>query len=534
MFNSKIKSIHIVFMFTLLSLSYTLAAADLAGKVVFVRGTPTAVDAANAVRALAKGSEVFTGDKLVSGNGKIQVSMIDGAFISVQPESEFVIEAYKYSGTADGTENAAMRLVKGGVRAVTGAIGKDNPETYKVHTSVATIGIRGTGYSTRLCAGDCQGRTDGLYHNTWEGTTYVANNVESRDVPSRNGVYVRDINAPIEVLAQVAGVTAIDEGEAIAEAGREEEDKNTVIANGDQRNAQGLPVALMGNATSSAKVLTGLVAVHINHDGEFNNDVVAGGLNDLSIFFDASGKPVGLLFTEDDDNGGTRRGLGTIDLNSVLAGNDPAAVAEVRSLLAETNPARIAAVQANPARVEDFNMVDSVGYFRWTGGELLFAGEDGIEGDDGFPMTGNQSVHLVFGPQYISGFPTSGSATYNFFGGTRSTSVSGATIGDGVTGGNLAVNFATSAATLNMSVTHIRNYAVSGTVRVTRDGGLGLQDVNMIASTTGPGSVCVPNCPAKLEGVFPGVLNAGLPVYAGFGYAIKETDEIIGAAVFKQ
>lgn len=533
MFNSKIKTIQIVFMFTILCLSHSVSADDLAGKVVFVRGTPTAVDAANAVRALAKGSEVFSGDKLVSGNGRIQVSMIDGAFVSVQPESEFMIETFKYSGTADGTENAAMRLVKGGVRAVTGVIGQQNPEAYKVHTSVATIGIRGTGYNTRLCAGDCQDRTDGLYHNTWEGTTYVANNVESRDVPSRNGVYVRDINAPIEVLAQVAGVTAIDEGEAIAEEERKEEDTSTVVASGDQRNDQGLPVAIIGNAVGSAKVLTGMVGEHINHSDEGGVD--AGGLHDMTMFFNAAGQPVGLLFSEDEDNGGTSRGLVSIDLNAVLAGNDPAAIAEVRSLLARNDPNRIAAMRTNPAHVEDFNMVDSVGYFRWTGGNLLFVGDD-IQGDEdnGLFLTGNQSIHLIFGPQYTSGFPVSGNATYNFFGGTRSTSISGATIGSGVTGGNLAVNFATSAATLNMNVTHIRNYAVSGTVSVTRDGGLGLQDVNMTASTTGPGTVCAPACPAKLEGGFPGVLSGGVPVYAGFGYAIKETDEIVGAAVFKR
>jgi len=543
MLNKKSIATQILFIFSILPLSADVLAADLAGKVVFVRGNPTAVDAANAVRTLAKGSEVFTGDKLVSGNGRIQVSMLDGAFVSVQPESEFLIETFIYSGTADGTENAAMRLVKGGVRAVTGAIGKDNPEAYKVHTSVATIGIRGTGYNTRLCAGDCPGRTDGLYHNTWEGITYVANNVESRDVPSRNGVFVRDINAPIEILAQVAGVTAIDEGVAIAEEKREEEVTRTVVASGEQRNDQGLPVAITGNAIGSAKVLTGMVGQHINHDddeGSSGLDLVDwGGLQDLTIFFNDAGQPVGLLFSEDEDNGTPTRGLATIDLNSVLAGNNPAAITEIRGLIALNDPARIAAAQLNRPRVEDFKMMDSVGYFRWTGGDLLMVGDDG-DTDDGLLMTANQSVHIIFGPAYTSALPTSGSASYNFFGGTRSTSASGATIGNGVTAGNIAVNFASSTATLNMNVNHLGtfagpgNYNISGPLTVSRDGGLGLQGAVPAHRNFAPASACSTGCPVLIEGGFPGVIDAGLPVYAGIGYAIMEADPIIGAVVFKK
>jgi hypothetical protein len=70
--------------------------------------------------------------------------MADGAFISVQPNSEYVLDNYRYSGQPDGTEQAVYRLAKGGVRAVTGLIGRTNTEAYKVNTAVATIGIRGS------------------------------------------------------------------------------------------------------------------------------------------------------------------------------------------------------------------------------------------------------------------------------------------------------------------------------------------------------------------------------------------------------
>lgn len=54
----------------------------------------------------------------------------------------------------DGSR-AFFRLVKGGFRSVSGLIGKVNQDNYRVSTPVATIGIRGTRYSARLCQGDC-------------------------------------------------------------------------------------------------------------------------------------------------------------------------------------------------------------------------------------------------------------------------------------------------------------------------------------------------------------------------------------------
>jgi hypothetical protein len=48
-----------------------------------------------------------------------------------------------------------LDLVKGGMRAVTGAIAQRRPEAYKVRTPVATLGVRGTEYYLRICEQDC-------------------------------------------------------------------------------------------------------------------------------------------------------------------------------------------------------------------------------------------------------------------------------------------------------------------------------------------------------------------------------------------
>ena len=171
-----------------------------AGKVAFVFGKVNAIDANGTSRGLKKDDKVFSKDKLITGQGRLQLHMRDGAFISVQPDSEYLIEDYKFNSQQDGSESAVYRLLKGGIRAITGLIGKKNRDAYKVHTPAATIGIRGTGHNTRICAGNCFGPEgnqldDGLYHSTTEGTTFVQNETGTIEVPTGQSVFVANSNS---------------------------------------------------------------------------------------------------------------------------------------------------------------------------------------------------------------------------------------------------------------------------------------------------------------------------------------------------
>jgi hypothetical protein len=65
----------------------------------------------------------------------------------------FHIESFSYD-KKENRESAALRLIKGGVRVVTGLIGRVNHDNYKFRVSGATIGIRGTGFDV-WCNGPC-------------------------------------------------------------------------------------------------------------------------------------------------------------------------------------------------------------------------------------------------------------------------------------------------------------------------------------------------------------------------------------------
>lgn len=128
-------------------LSPTTVFAGIAAKVVFVSGSAVAVSASGERRELAKGASIQVGDSIITGDARLQLRFTDGGFVSLAPGSEFRINAFSYSGTPDGSERVAMELIKGGLRTISGVIGKAIKESYEMKTEFATIGIRGTEYS---------------------------------------------------------------------------------------------------------------------------------------------------------------------------------------------------------------------------------------------------------------------------------------------------------------------------------------------------------------------------------------------------
>lgn len=142
-----------------------------AARVDFAAGSVMAVNAAGAQRAVTKGAEIGSGEAVVTGSGgRAQLRFTDGALISLQPSTEFKIDNYQFSGKGDGEEKGFFSLIKGGMRTITGLIGRSNRNNYQVSTSVATIGIRGTEYTAGLNPSGSE-----LLVHTGEGLVEVCN-----------------------------------------------------------------------------------------------------------------------------------------------------------------------------------------------------------------------------------------------------------------------------------------------------------------------------------------------------------------------
>jgi hypothetical protein len=121
------------------------AEISVAGTVIHVQGAAF-TNHRESSDNLSLGAQILVGDRIVTGHyARLGLRMVDGAIISLGADTEFVVNDYRYQEqTKQGA--ARLELVKGVFRAVTGAIGKLKERDFKVQTSVATIGIRGTDF----------------------------------------------------------------------------------------------------------------------------------------------------------------------------------------------------------------------------------------------------------------------------------------------------------------------------------------------------------------------------------------------------
>jgi hypothetical protein len=129
-------------------------------RVDFAVGNVTAQAPDGRTRPLTRGSEIEVGDTVNTQQGRAQLRFQDGAYMSLQPQTAFKVEQFRFTENGGGSDNIVMNLLKGGMRTITGLIGRANRRNYRLRTEVATIGIRGTEYAVRytnsievFCAG---------------------------------------------------------------------------------------------------------------------------------------------------------------------------------------------------------------------------------------------------------------------------------------------------------------------------------------------------------------------------------------------
>ncbi|MFT6033387.1 MAG: hypothetical protein ACI854_001921 [Arenicella sp.] len=122
------------------------------GTVILAKGVVTATGVDKSSRVLAKGGPIQEGDIINTANKSFAViRMLDNTKLTLKPGTTIAIGKFSIE---KGKEEACINLVKGGLRTVTGLIGKRRPDSFQVDTPIASIGIRGTDFITRICAGD--------------------------------------------------------------------------------------------------------------------------------------------------------------------------------------------------------------------------------------------------------------------------------------------------------------------------------------------------------------------------------------------
>lgn len=159
------------------------------GTVQYLSGTLSAQRPDGSVRVLAERSSVAVGEVITTQRDSYaQLRFSDGGQVTLRPETQVRIETYAYDEGRPERDNFAMQLFKGGLRSLTGLIGKrsNNRNAYRMVTATATIGIRGTDYTAIQIAPPAAGETPppnslppGVYVTVADGTiAFISGGVE--------------------------------------------------------------------------------------------------------------------------------------------------------------------------------------------------------------------------------------------------------------------------------------------------------------------------------------------------------------------
>lgn len=156
------------------------------GEITHLSGAVIARRADGQSRILSVRSDVQEGDLLATTeNSYARIKWNDGGEVVLRPNTQLKIDVYKYEESRPQADNVVMSLIKGGLRSVTGLLGRRNPSVFRMVTPSATIGIRGTHFGALLCTEkrDCEnipsptgrGLAEGLYVDVSDGEVFVSN-----------------------------------------------------------------------------------------------------------------------------------------------------------------------------------------------------------------------------------------------------------------------------------------------------------------------------------------------------------------------
>jgi hypothetical protein len=119
------------------------------GRVKVASGPAFIVRAAGLVPAQA-GQAVYQADGLRTGaGGRIGITLRDDTRLSLGPNSEVRLDRFAYA-PAESQIGFVLKIVRGVVAYVSGRIAKLSPDSIRLETPGAIVGVRGTTLAVRV------------------------------------------------------------------------------------------------------------------------------------------------------------------------------------------------------------------------------------------------------------------------------------------------------------------------------------------------------------------------------------------------
>jgi hypothetical protein len=117
------------------------------GEAIFVTGEVWA-DAGKGQKALQSGNRLADGTSLQTGpKGHAYIRMTDGGFFILRPNSKAKIVNYIADLSMPSNSKLRLDLESGHVRAISGEAAHRAPDSFRLNTPIAAIGVRGTDFT---------------------------------------------------------------------------------------------------------------------------------------------------------------------------------------------------------------------------------------------------------------------------------------------------------------------------------------------------------------------------------------------------
>ena len=203
------------------------------GAVSQLSGTLSVRKADGSVRILSQKSEIQPGDTInTQRDSYAQIKFPDGSQLTLKPNTSVKVDRFNFQEAQPKNDSMLFGLLKGGVRAVTGLVGKrGDPDSYQMNTATATIGIRGTTFSADDCATTkCGNLQEAVYVSVADGeivaknaagsVSYLAGQFGSIETRDRLPRFLStdpglQFTPPASFIQSITGGTAVNSGKSM-------------------------------------------------------------------------------------------------------------------------------------------------------------------------------------------------------------------------------------------------------------------------------------------------------------------------------
>jgi len=190
-------------------------AANSAGQITHLSGVLTAKRADGSAKLFSVKSEVMEGDTLTTEQDTYaRIKFADNSEVVLRPNSQLKVASYSFNQAKPESDSVILDMLRGGLRSVTGLIGRRSRDAVRVNTVTATIGIRGTHFGALMCQNDCGGiptvtgkpPENGLHLDVTDGAIVVKNQGGEQVIASGQFGFVRSPTAPPVIVPPQQGV----------------------------------------------------------------------------------------------------------------------------------------------------------------------------------------------------------------------------------------------------------------------------------------------------------------------------------------